>query len=225
MVEGLLLNETEVPDEERERARLRSRAHWLLALGELESQARRPALVLVAGLPGTGKSTLARRLTDQAGFQLIRSDVIRKELAGLPPNDPTPDHLRKRLYSSERNDRTYSECERRAEEILIAGGRAIVDANFREERKRKAFVQLALRLGVPIILLICEADPATTQTRLQSRKNDASDADWAVYEHAVEEWQSLSDEVRRIAYTISTTGSAESSFEKATEVLAEEGLL
>jgi predicted kinase len=46
-------------------------------------------LVVVCGLQGTGKSTLARRLAEASGFAVLSSDRIRKQLAGLPPtHDP-----------------------------------------------------------------------------------------------------------------------------------------
>jgi aminoglycoside phosphotransferase family enzyme len=50
-VEGMEVTEQEVPEDERARALTKARAHWLLALGELEEPGRRPCLVLVGGLP------------------------------------------------------------------------------------------------------------------------------------------------------------------------------
>src|SRR5262249_53758329 len=61
-VEGFKIREREVSAGEKEVALGQSHAHWLLALGELEEPARRPCLLLVGGLPGAGKSTLARGL-------------------------------------------------------------------------------------------------------------------------------------------------------------------
>jgi aminoglycoside phosphotransferase family enzyme len=53
-VEGIELSEPEVPADEKGSARRRAQAHWLIALGALETPANRPALLLVGGLPGAG---------------------------------------------------------------------------------------------------------------------------------------------------------------------------
>jgi uncharacterized protein len=87
-VEGMKAMEAEVPESDRAEARAQSRAHWLMTLGELEDGGRRPCLVLVGGLPGSGKSTLARDLAGPAGFTVIRSDEVRKELAGGAEQSP-----------------------------------------------------------------------------------------------------------------------------------------
>src|SRR5262249_9583209 len=98
-VEGLELSQKEVPAAERAAALARARAHWLLALGELEEPDRRPCLVLVGGLPGAGKSTLARGLAERAGFAVIRSDVVRKELAAASGLSIGPSPFGEGLYS------------------------------------------------------------------------------------------------------------------------------
>jgi uncharacterized protein len=188
-VDGVKAGESEVSEADRAAARARARAHWLLALGELAGPADRPGLVLVGGLPGTGKSTLARALADRAGFTVIRSDVIRKELAGRPPTEPTPAAERERLYSAEWTHRTYAECLRRAEDALFTGERVIVDATFADDAHRQQFLSMAARLAVPAAILLCRAEPATVRKRLAERRDDASDADRAVYEAAAARWQ------------------------------------
>ena len=189
LVDGLKQEEKEVPEEQRLPALASARAHWLLALGEGEEPGRRPCLVLVAGLPGTGKSTLARALAEQAHFHLLRSDEVRKELAGLSPHEPTPVGSRGELYSPEWSARTYAECLRRAEALLEQGGRVLVDANFREERRRRMFLDAATRWGVPGLMLLCRADAETVRQRLEGRCGDASDADWQVYRMAAAGWE------------------------------------
>ena len=44
--------------------------------------------MLVGGLPGTGKTTVAGGVADRLGAVLLSSDRVRKELAGLNPTDP-----------------------------------------------------------------------------------------------------------------------------------------
>ncbi len=82
-VEGLLVDEEEVPEVERAAALERARARWLLAFTELEPPQRRPCLVLVAGLPGTGKSSLARALAATAGFLVVRDGRFGHRLVRL----------------------------------------------------------------------------------------------------------------------------------------------
>ena len=76
-VAAILGAESEISQADRDKA-LAHRAHWLWCLSGMEEPDRRPALVLVSGLPGTGKSTLSRMLADTARFEVLRSDVIRK---------------------------------------------------------------------------------------------------------------------------------------------------
>jgi aminoglycoside phosphotransferase family enzyme/predicted kinase len=206
MVDGLLTTETEVPVAEREAAVARGRGHWLLALGELEAVDRRPCLVLVGGLPGSGKSTLARGLADRTGFAVVRSDVVRKELANLPAHEPSPAGARPALYSAEATERTYAECLGRARNILRDGGRVIVDATFREEHARRRFLDLATASGVPVGVLVCEARPETVRARLAARTGDASDADWEVYTRAADRWEPPGPAVQRVLHVIPTDG-------------------
>src|SRR5205085_7844891 len=108
-VEGFELAEKEVPEAECRAALGRAEGHWLLTLGELEEPGRRPCLVLIGGLPGTGKSTLARDLAARAELDVVRSDEVRKELAGLLPDVTTPAESRDEVYSQEWSERTYAE--------------------------------------------------------------------------------------------------------------------
>jgi aminoglycoside phosphotransferase family enzyme/predicted kinase len=217
-VEGLKTAEREVPAEERERARTRARAHWLLALSELEEPARRPCLVVVAGLQGTGKSTLGRGLAAHAGLQVIRSDVVRKELAGASV-------LAETLYTPEWTERTYAECLRRAEALLFDGERVLLDATFREEAHRARFLEAGRRWAVPVLFLLCRADPEIIRGRLAGRRNDVSDADWAVYEEAARRWETPGPETRRMLHEISANGTPEETLEKGLAQLRAAGIL
>src|SRR5262249_45621522 len=146
-VEGIKSQQPEVSEAERAKALIESRAHWMLALGEMDEPVHRPCLVLTAGLPGAGKSTLPRALAECAGFEVIRSDLVRKEIAAGSAD----------MYAPDWTERTYAECLRRAGDLLFEGRRVLIDANFRKESERHPFLESAVRWGVPVIVLHCLA--------------------------------------------------------------------
>jgi aminoglycoside phosphotransferase family enzyme/predicted kinase len=188
-VEGLVSEEDEVPAEVRQAAVDRARGHWLLALSELETPERRPCVVLVGGLPGTGKTTLAERLAKKAGLEVISSDRVRKRLAGLAPEDSARAPFGEGIYAPEWNDRTYSACLERARDLLFLGKRVIIDASFREIRQRRAFLEASVGSGVPALLLLCTATPRTVEQRMAARRGGASDADWSIHRAAADAWE------------------------------------
>lgn len=213
-VEGLKHEQPEVPETDHAATLTKARASWLFSLGELEEPGRRPCLVLVGGLPGTGKSTLARALAKEGGFRVIQSDRVRKELAGIL-REPRPEAFGRGIYTREWTDRTYAECLRRAERLLFEGERVLVDANFRDEARRRDFLETGFRWGVAGVFLLCQAGPSVVQERLAVRRDDASDADWSVYVNAAEAWEEPGELTKSVLRGINTEGTEEQALRQA----------
>lgn len=224
-VEGMKQAEAEVPEGGRKSARDLSRSLWLFALAELAPAQERPCLVLLAGLPGTGKSTLARALAERAGFAVVRSDEVRKELAGKEASAGGAGAFGEGIYTPEWDERCYAECLRRAEGLIFEGKRVIVDASFREEARRRRFLDAAVRWGITGCLLLCRSDPEVARKRLAGRLGDASDADWTIYEAAARRWEEPSPSTRAVTREIATSESRESATAQALAALQEFGLL
>lgn len=149
-----------------------ARRYFNLALGyQLPA-----ALYLTAGLMGVGKTTLARALSTATGAILLRSDEIRKELAGLPSALPNRDRFGSGLYAPEMTERTYAALRERAAQALSAGTPVIVDASFARRRERTAFAALAAAEQRPAYLLHLHCPEETALARLRRRVAEATDA-------------------------------------------------
>ncbi len=136
-------------------------------------------LVVVGGLPGTGKSTLAAGLAAQLDAELVRSDVVRKERAGLDPGHPAAAALDSGLYSPARTDDTYQALLARAQHHLALGRSVVLDASWTDVRHRLEARRLAQETASGLTELSCQLDPATAEARLVARQaagSDASDA-------------------------------------------------
>ncbi len=143
-----------------------------------------PVLLLTCGLPGSGKSWLARRAARPFEARVVRSDVVRKQLAGLPPTQRPAAEEAERLYSKEVSDALYGELAHRALGALARGRSVVVDAMFSLERQRRRVFDAARRLSYPVVLLHVRCDEETVAARMKARAHDpteVSDADMDVY--------------------------------------------
>jgi aminoglycoside phosphotransferase family enzyme/predicted kinase len=139
-----------------------------------------PRLIVIGGLSGTGKSTLARGLASQAfagvGAVHLRSDEIRKRLAGIELSGRLPSSS----YTPEVSGWVYEMLYRLAGTCLDAGADVVVDAVFARAEERDRIEQTARVCGVPFLGFWLEAPPAVLEARVAGRKGDVSDADSAV---------------------------------------------
>ncbi|MGO9887180.1 MAG: AAA family ATPase [Solirubrobacteraceae bacterium] len=165
----------------------------LIALAERFAwRARLPLAIVVCGAPASGKSYLARALSERSGFAHLSSDLTRKRLAGVQPTQRAGEEA----YGADWNQRTYSELGHRAAGELRGGRGAIVDATFRHRVDRQAFAN-AFGTAAPVVFIECQAPRSVLAERAGRRADDPariSDAGVGVALREQRAWEPL-DEV------------------------------
>ncbi|MEU6417502.1 AAA family ATPase [Streptomyces spiralis] len=152
------------------------------AAGRLASTALRHlrtsavCLVLVGGLPGSGKSTLSGALADRLGVSLLSSDRVRKELAGIPAEQSAAAPYGEGLYTPEWTARTYATLLERAATLLSCGESVVLDATWSTAEQREAALRTAERTSSDLVALHCQVPGDVSATRLRARGPGTSDA-------------------------------------------------
>ncbi len=156
-----------------------------------------PAIFMVGGLIGTGKSTIARALGNQLNWPILSSDVIRKELAHLTPQTRCLENFQQGIYSPDFSHKTYQALWAKAEQILHAGDSVILDASFNKKKYREMGLELASRCGAKLLFLECLCPEEVIKKRLAQRAGDteeASDGRWEIFA----DWQKDYEEVKEL---------------------------
>ena len=136
-------------------------------------------LVLVGGLPGTGKTTLAAGLAGRLGWAMLRSDEVRKELAGVDATDHAGAPAFEGIYAPAFTTQVYRELLRRAELALGGGDSVVLDATWLDPDQRDAAHRLAARCRAHLHELACDLPVEEATDRIRARAasgGDASDA-------------------------------------------------
>jgi uncharacterized protein len=172
--------------------RSRHRAYLDCARRALAS--KRPILVLMSGLSGSGKTWLADRLAPALRAVHLRSDVERKRLAGLAEHSRSGAAVGEGIYSRDFSTRVYEHLAAAAQDVLAGGYTAIVDATFSRRGDRDFFRELACRSGSTAFLIYCRAPHEVLARRIVGRdlhEKDASEAGVAVLYWQEEQWDPI----------------------------------
>ncbi len=162
------LDEPEVSDSQREVARLQAASLFAQAASYALGPTR-PALLLVGGLMGVGKSTLALALHHELGWALLSSDAVRKRLVHLDPAQPQADAFGQGVYNPAWTARTYNTLLLEASTALANGRSVLLDASFIRRTDRHAAARVAAAHGASVMFVECICPRESALERLAQR--------------------------------------------------------
>jgi predicted kinase len=188
---------------------------------------RKPPVVVLYGLMGTGKTSLARHLRENYGWHVLSTDTIRKGIAGIGEATRVWVPYNTGLYSPEMTERTYAEVCRRAGDLVDAGLPVAIDGAFKTHRERQFVIDMAREHGAEVRFLQTVCDPGSQHQRLAARQeyDTRSDGRIALMERQREEFQAPADDVAYLFDTIATDGPVPQTLRRMVDHLRAVGLL
>jgi len=205
-VNAFLAEELPKGSTEETEATHKARRYFGLALGYLTP----PLLILTCGLMGVGKTTVARNLAHSTRGVLIRSDVLRKELVGMAPEEGMENLYGEGIYAPNLTKQTYSLLLAKTLEHLNRGSSVIADASFARKADRELFRKAANSAGFPVVLIHMTCDKESSLRRLSKRREvglDASDGRPELYDQQSRIFEAPSDE--ETPFQVDTTGNVD----------------
>jgi aminoglycoside phosphotransferase family enzyme/predicted kinase len=169
-VTSFLLDDPSVPVAVKEEASKTAAEYYKLAWEYTKPQPGQ--LILMSGLSGSGKSTTARYLARQLGAIHLRSDAVRKHLAGIPLLERGGDDL----YTDVMTQKTYARLLALGTILANQGFSVILDAKYDRQQLRQEAIAQAEKSQIPLKIIHCTAPLAVLQERLVNRTGDIADA-------------------------------------------------
>ncbi|OGQ07146.1 MAG: hypothetical protein A2W38_03785 [Deltaproteobacteria bacterium RBG_19FT_COMBO_58_16] len=157
---------------------------------------------------------MASAISSRTGFALLSSDRIRKELAGLSPQESAPAPFEQGIYSPSFTAKTYAGMINRGFSLLASGRPVILDATFSKRSLIRRAQEAAAGAGALFRLVECACSEDVARDRIEKRSAGqaapvVSDADWSVYlkqKQSFESWDGPAarlDTARPLAVIIS----------------------
>ncbi|MBW4463051.1 MAG: AAA family ATPase [Nodosilinea sp. WJT8-NPBG4] len=173
-VTSFLLGDPSVDEATKQQAAETAAGYYRLAWSVC--QPRSGAVYVMAGLSGSGKSTTARQLASQINAIHLRSDAVRKHLAGVPLDQRGDDSL----YTPAMTEKTYDRLLTLGIALAQAGYPVILDAKYDRQALRQTAVETIQQAELPVSILHCTAPPEVLEQRVRDRAGDIADATVAV---------------------------------------------
>jgi predicted kinase len=168
----------------------------------------KPVLILTAGLMGSGKSYQARKIAERLGANIIRTDILRKELFDLKTTEKRYEKFGKGIYSEDISRLVYDKAFDTAKQKIKQGKSVIIDASFKKRGEREKAMAVARKLDIRFYILECICSDDITKNRLEKRllENDnASDGRWELFQQQKNDFDMINEVPANSHFIIDTS--------------------
>jgi len=172
----------------------------------------KPALILTAGLMGSGKSYQARSLAARFGAEIIRTDLLRKELFNIKPPNRRYEDFGQGIYSDDTSRLVYDKAYDLAAQKIKQDKAVIIDASFKKRVEHQKAIQLAQYFGVHFYILECTCSDEIVKKRLEKRirENDnVSDGRWELLQEQKNDFDAINEVAASCYFIIDTSTNPE----------------
>jgi aminoglycoside phosphotransferase family enzyme/predicted kinase len=205
-VESLKSEDANIPKREARSSHKRATDYFRLSL-RYAVFGSRPTLVVVFGMIGTGKSTLAELISKELGCDVISSDKIRKEMLGIAPTERRYESFDKGIYSAATTDTVYNEIIKMGKHAAESGDIVVLDASFSKRKYRELVTNAAKSFGISLFFVQTKASDKTVRERLLRREivgESISDARLGIFENFKRGFEDL-DELPKDRHLVVST--------------------
>ena len=209
-VGGFQLNDPQIKKIDKEKIITSTRkyfelSHYYSKLFNLEITNKKPIIFLTSGLTGTGKSTVASKISIDFNAETINTDIIRKKQEGINIYERHHEEPNTGLYSPEKIKATYEKVINYAEEIIKKRKNVVIDATFQKRKYREMVYNLSKKYNAIIIPIYCHCPENISKQWLNRRLQlkSISDGRWEIYLAQKETYEYYTDDEYHIKYDTS----------------------
>ncbi|MEM8779354.1 MAG: AAA family ATPase, partial [Cyanobacteria bacterium P01_G01_bin.49] len=198
-VNSMLFDDPDISQAEKQEAIQTAANYYHLAWQY--TQRHQGKIIMMSGLSGSGKTTVAKYLAQDINGIIIRSDAIRKHIAGIPLNQSGGEEI----YTKEMNKKTYNRVVKLGKILAKQGFIVILDAKFDRHYWREQVINIAKNNKILLTILHCDAPIEILSDRLSQRSGDISDATASLLQQQENEAESFNELEKSYVKILDTT--------------------
>jgi uncharacterized protein len=198
-VTSFLLDDPNIPETVKQEAQATASDYYKQAWQY--TQNRQGKLIVMSGLSGSGKTTVAKTIARKHSAIYLRSDAVRKQLAGIAVAEKGSNEI----YSAEMSQKTYDRLLELGIMLARDGFTVILDAKYDRVAYREQVIDAAKHNSIPLQIINCTAPIEVLRDRLNNRTGDISDATADLLESQQANAEDFTDEEKTYVTAIDTS--------------------